>query len=319
MITKITSGIAYCLNAPIQTYLTPESSRLAKIVSGVAIAIFTALSLSIYGVYAYRCYQNEKAWQALESVLDRTLSEDAPTSKENEDIALRTVDTCSEAMTPSAFRNKLYNLDDRHLYIHKALNKKYFKLTLALIEKGANLHCQSRIGTPLTYAINKKNYDAVEWLYNENLLCLDVIDHVEIWKSFFNMPNKDKQKTENIRNNQINILRLLLQAGLTDSPEGLIRIETFFKTEIDQLSEWLRKGEACPKELHDFKNLLMQLKVANFTIAKDLSDQTFQNWYNGLESNENIPYWRERKKLAIESRALRGPRFPHLQPSCSHP
>lgn len=145
------SGLSIVAQMPLEKIQSP--SACAKIVSAIAIAIFTLCTFGYYAFYANRYFANKKICAAkleIESAIHRNdiekikkLFHEYPDTKK-----------CING----GFQGSVPNL------LHIAVDCKHIPIIEFLISQGADLHAIGRMGTPLAVAIRRGHLDMAEYL-----------------------------------------------------------------------------------------------------------------------------------------------------------
>lgn len=139
-------------DAPLNKISSRKSNILEKVVSAIAIAIFTIFSLGYYIGYAREFYAKQRLANAKQELHTAVDNGDA-------DLIKSLFDKAPEL-------KKTINGEDGHVpcLLHVAIDKGNFDVADLLIQNNANINAFGRYGTPLAVAAKNHDIKSMEWL-----------------------------------------------------------------------------------------------------------------------------------------------------------
>lgn len=188
---------------PLEKISCSSARPIDKVISAIAIGIFTIFSLGYYAVYAHRFFAAKKLESAkgsLESAADRG--------------DLSTIQKLF-AEFPGLKRNMNGEDGKTPCLLHLAVVHDHFSVADYLIQNGASLSAQGRHGTPLDCAVQFGNLQAVTWLLENKKA--DPNFTQGLWTPFRHAVMMDV-KHENVK---FQIMEKLLRNGAKPDLEGM--------------------------------------------------------------------------------------------------
>ncbi|MBA3722180.1 MAG: ankyrin repeat domain-containing protein [Parachlamydiaceae bacterium] len=153
--TRLESITSNIFDYPLKKLSSKNSSRLEKAVAVVALAILMVFSLGYYGVHVKRFYTERNFEEACVNLERAIVSGD---QVQINDLFKQYPNLKNELNGTHGRTPKLF---------HLAIEKNKLEVAKLLLEKGAEINIESRMGSPLAVAVIKGNLPATEWLLKQ--------------------------------------------------------------------------------------------------------------------------------------------------------
>lgn len=196
-------------NSPLKAVDSKDSSYLSKAISGIAIGLFTTVSLGYYAYYAHN-YFKEKKINSMYNQLESAIQ------SKNIDIVnqlFQQMPDLEKSLKPNAPGGRT------PLLLHIAVNNNDQAMVNILLQHNADINLDGRVGTPLDVAVRKGDLQMTKYLIEKGASVKGA--HESFWPPLriAIMDMKNNENRYELHPNMCKIVQLLLNNGANPNLE----------------------------------------------------------------------------------------------------